>query len=85
MAYAPYDAPRYAVSVVVEHGNAGAAAAAPLARDIMTDVLLRDPVNRQESPQVAELGQTPSATPVVPVGATSGVRAPPMPPTVPRR
>ncbi len=48
--YAPYDAPRYAVSVVVEHGNAGAAAAAPLAREIMTDVLLRDPVNHTESP-----------------------------------
>ena len=27
VAYAPYDAPRYAVSVVVEHGNAGAAVA----------------------------------------------------------
>ena len=24
VAYAPYDAPRYALSVVVEHGNAGA-------------------------------------------------------------
>ena len=46
--FAPYDAPRYAVSLVVEHGNAGAAAAAPLARDIMTDVLTRDPVNRVE-------------------------------------
>ena len=40
--------PRYAVSLVVEHGNAGAQAAAPLARDIMTDVLTRDPVNRVE-------------------------------------
>ena len=48
--YAPYDAPRYAVSVVVEHGNAGAAAAAPLARDIMIDVLTRDPVNHGQSP-----------------------------------
>ena len=46
--FAPYDAPRYAVSLVVEHGNAGAQAAAPLARDIMTDVLTRDPVNRGE-------------------------------------
>ena len=27
VAFAPYDAPRYAVSLVVEHGNAGAAAA----------------------------------------------------------
>ena len=41
--YAPYDAPRYAVAVVVEHGNAGAAAAAPLGRDIMADALTRDP------------------------------------------
>jgi penicillin-binding protein 2 len=56
--YAPYDAPRYAVSVVVEHGNAGAAAAAPLARDIMADVLTRDPVNHGESPgaRVAQRG-----------------------------
>ncbi|MBV8397654.1 MAG: hypothetical protein JOZ17_02800, partial [Acetobacteraceae bacterium] len=46
----PYTAPRYAVSVVVEHGNAGAAAAAPVARDIMLDVLTRDPVNRKEAP-----------------------------------
>ncbi len=48
VAFAPYDAPRYAVSLVVEHGNAGAAAAAPLAREIMMDVLTRDPVNRVE-------------------------------------
>ncbi len=48
--FAPYDAPRYAVSVVIEHGNAGAAAAAPLARDIMVDTLARDPANRTEPP-----------------------------------
>ncbi len=48
VAFAPYDAPRYAVSLVIEHGNAGASAAAPLARDIMVDVLTRDPVNRVE-------------------------------------
>jgi penicillin-binding protein 2 len=48
--YAPYDMPRYAVSVVIEHGNAGAAAAAPLARDIMTATLRRDPANRTEAP-----------------------------------
>jgi penicillin-binding protein 2 len=41
--FAPFDSPRYAVAVVVEHGNAGADVAAPLARDIMTDTLLRDP------------------------------------------
>ncbi len=49
VAYAPYDAPRYALAVVVEHGNAGAAAA-PIAREIMTEVLRRDPANRSEAP-----------------------------------
>jgi penicillin-binding protein 2 len=34
--YAPTDAPRYAMSVVVEHGTFGARAAAPIARDVMT-------------------------------------------------
>ena len=48
--YAPYDAPKYAVAVVVEHGNAGAAAAAPLGRDIMIDVLTRDPAGHTEPP-----------------------------------
>jgi penicillin-binding protein 2 len=56
VAYAPYDAPRYALSVVVEHGNAGAAAAAPIARDIMLDVLQRDPGGRDE-PAVARVAQ----------------------------
>lgn len=48
VAYAPYDQPRYALSVVVEHGNAGATAAAPIARDIMTETLRRDPANRPD-------------------------------------
>ena len=56
VAYAPYDAPRYALAMVIKHGNAGAAAAAPMARQIMTEVLRRDPANRSEAPpaQVAE-------------------------------
>lgn len=35
VAFAPVDAPKYAVSVVVEHGGGGSTAAAPIARDIM--------------------------------------------------
>ena len=59
VAFAPYDAPKYALSVVVEHGNAGAAMAAPIARDIMTDVLNRDPAGRAAASQrVAESGRT---------------------------
>jgi penicillin-binding protein 2 len=50
VAYAPFDAPRYAVSVVIEHGNAGAGAAAPVARDIMMDTLSRDPAGRAQPP-----------------------------------
>lgn len=37
--YAPFDNPRYAVSVVVEHGGGGSKAAAPIARDIMLQAL----------------------------------------------
>jgi penicillin-binding protein 2 len=35
VAYAPIEAPKYAVAVVVEHGGGGSAVAAPIARDIM--------------------------------------------------
>jgi penicillin-binding protein 2 len=44
------------VALVVEHGNAGAQAAAPIVRDIMTDVLTRDPAARRDLPtqRVAE-------------------------------
>ena len=35
VAFAPVEAPKYAVSVIVEHGGGGSTAAAPVARDIM--------------------------------------------------
>jgi len=44
IAFAPYDAPRYALAVIVQHGGiSGALAAAPRAREIMRTVLLKDP------------------------------------------
>src|SRR5262249_50276554 len=43
VAFAPYDDPRYAISVLVEHGGFGASAAAPRAREIMRTVLIKDP------------------------------------------
>lgn len=43
VAYAPEESPRYALSVIVEHGGGGAAVAAPIAKDIMTEVLRLDP------------------------------------------
>jgi penicillin-binding protein 2 len=44
--FAPVEAPRYAMAVVVEHGQGGSKAAAPIARDIMERTLSRDPMNR---------------------------------------
>ncbi len=37
--YAPFEAPRIAVSVIVEHGGGGSAAAAPIARDVTLQAL----------------------------------------------
>jgi penicillin-binding protein 2 len=45
--YMPFDNPRYACSVVVEHGIGGARAAGPKARDIMRAVAEKDPASRQ--------------------------------------
>ena len=37
--FAPYDNPRYACAVLVEHGGGGSTAAAPIARDVMLQAL----------------------------------------------
>ena len=39
VAFAPFDKPKYAVAVIVEHGGGGSSAAAPPARDIMLQAL----------------------------------------------
>ena len=39
--YAPYDKPKYAISVIVEHGGSGSSMAAPIARDILKFALER--------------------------------------------
>jgi penicillin-binding protein 2 len=51
--YAPHDAPKVAVSVVVEHGGGGSAAAAPVARDIVLRALSGDmpPLTAYPEPQ----------------------------------
>ena len=41
--YAPLEIPKYAISVIVEHGGSGASTAAPVARDILLEVQKRDP------------------------------------------
>ena len=37
--FAPYNQPKYAIAVVVEHGGGGSKVAAPIARDIMLRAL----------------------------------------------
>lgn len=53
--FAPHDNPLYAVSVVVEHGTSGAAAAGPLARDAMVDTFNRFRAAPQPGQRVADV------------------------------
>jgi len=52
--YAPSNNPRYAVSVVVEHGGGGSTVAAPIARDLLLATQRRDPANRSVAPAAAK-------------------------------
>ena len=45
VAFAPYERPRYAISVIVEHGGSGSSAAAPIASDILDFMLKLDGVS----------------------------------------
>jgi len=56
IAFAPYDNPRYAMSVLVEHGGLfGSSAAAPRAREVMRVALLKDPEIRARIEQPTPL------------------------------
>jgi len=59
--FGPVENPRYAISVLVEHGGGGSAAAAPVGRDIMREVQLRDPSHR---PAVGPMAGSVYASPV---------------------
>jgi penicillin-binding protein 2 len=52
VAFAPVDEPRYATAVVVEHAGSSSFAA-EITRDVMTDVLQRDPLRRSPLGQLA--------------------------------
>jgi penicillin-binding protein 2 len=60
VAFAPYDDPRYAVSVIIEHGGlGGATAGAPRAREVMRVALLKDPEIRARIEKPAPLPEAP--------------------------
>ena len=86
VAFAPVDAPRYAVAIIIEHGGkGGATAAAPRAREIMRTVLLKDPemlerIQRPPPPEaqgpLVEEGAVEGAAPEDPVVATPAAPSP---------
>lgn len=47
IAFAPVDNPRYAISVIVEHGMGGSRAAAPIAKDVLTWIYDRDEAEKR--------------------------------------
>ncbi len=53
IAYAPFDAPRYAVAVIVEHGSAGSRVSGPMARDILIAAMDRNSGRSPASPIAA--------------------------------
>ncbi len=58
IAFAPIQAPRYACSVVVEHGGGGSRAAAPIARDILLECQRRAPADRPVAGSPAGTAET---------------------------
>ena len=41
-AFAPYKKPKYAISVVIEHGGSGSAVAAPIAKQLIKKIIDRN-------------------------------------------
>ena len=41
--FGPVEHPRYACAVIIEHGMAGGATAGPIGRDVLLEVMKRDP------------------------------------------
>jgi penicillin-binding protein 2 len=58
--YAPYEQPRYAIAVIIEHGGAGSKAAAPVARDILVAArkMEQSRVARRLGDQLSQVGRS---------------------------
>lgn len=52
--YAPIDAPRYAIAVIVEHGGGGSKVAAPIARDVLEEAQRRNVARPGEEQSVEQ-------------------------------
>ncbi|MEL6600421.1 MAG: penicillin-binding protein 2 [Pseudomonadota bacterium] len=74
VAFAPHDDPKYAISVVVEHGGGGSKAAAPIARDVMIRALYGADAPLEAWPEavreeIEQQRRTPPASAEVPGGS----------------
>ena len=54
IAFAPYDNPKYAISVVIEHGGSGSSAAAPIAKKVIKKVLERDELRNFQTTEIGK-------------------------------
>ena len=54
VAYGPYENPRYALSIIVEHGGSGSKAAAPMAKKLFKLIIDRDTL-REKQPNFEEI------------------------------
>jgi len=83
IAFAPIDDPRYAITVLIEHGGlGGATAAAPRAREVMRVALLKDPELRARIEKPLPMPEIDPNAPVegaAPLPADVGA-PPPLPP-----
>ena len=87
VAFAPYDDPRYALAVIVQHGGWGASAAAPKAREIMRVALLKDPEVRERIRNPASFVDTRGISAKAAVSTTAdteSIESPPLPEAVPQ-
>lgn len=94
VAFAPVGAPRYAMSVLIVHGGAGSAAAAPIARDVMTYLFapgtalaelakIEEERTRVARARIASVESAARRSIRLGVDASRGILAPPAPPPPP--
>lgn len=78
--YAPTDNPRYAISVIVQHGGlGGGTAGAPRAREVMRTTLLKDPEIRARIERSGFEAEAPEPTPLAEDGPVGQTPAPTQP------
>ena len=51
-AFAPYEKPRYAISIVIEHGGTGSSGAAPIGKKVIKKVLDRHQLRKKYQPDL---------------------------------